>query len=118
VTVRLVERSDEVSLRIGMTASVEIQVREVEGELVVPSSALLRRGGDEVVHVVRDGVAHRVEVAVLALGDGTAAVSGDLAVGDIVVTTGVELLEDGQEVTLAPDDQAAEPLDPAGAARR
>jgi multidrug efflux pump subunit AcrA (membrane-fusion protein) len=122
VTVRLVERSDEVSLRIGMTASVEIQVREVEGELVVPSSALLRRGGDEVVHVVRDGVAHRVEVTVLALGDGTAAVSGDLEVGDTVVTTGVELLEDGQEVTLAPDlapdEEAAGPLDPAGVALR
>lgn len=107
VTVRLVDRPDEVSLRIGMTVSVEIQVREVEGELVVPSSALLRRGGDEVIHVVRDGVARRVEVTVLALGDGTAAVSGDLEVGDTVVTTGVELLEDGQEVTLTSDGEAA-----------
>jgi multidrug efflux pump subunit AcrA (membrane-fusion protein) len=118
VTVRLVDRPDDVSLRVGMTASVEIQVREVDGELVVPSSALLRRGADEVVHVVRDGRAHRVEVTVLALGDGTAAVSGDLAVGDTVVTTGVELLEDGQEVTLAPDgeDEAVRPLGPAGVA--
>lgn len=110
VTVRLVDGPDEVSLRIGMTVSVEIEVRELDGELVVPSSALLRRGGDEVVHVVRDGVAERVEVTVLALGDGTAAVSGDLAVGDTVVTTGVELLEDGQEITLAPDEEAASSL--------
>ncbi|MFO7779950.1 MAG: HlyD family efflux transporter periplasmic adaptor subunit [Nitriliruptoraceae bacterium] len=115
VTVRLVDRPEEVSLRIGMTVSVEIQVREVEGELVVPSGALLRRGDDEVVHVVRDGVARRVPVTVLALGDGTAAVRGDLEVGDTVVTSGVELLEDGQEVTLAPDEQAATPAGPSAA---
>jgi HlyD family secretion protein len=113
VTVRLVDRPDDVRLRVGMTASVEIRVREVDGELVVPSSALLRRGADEVVHVVRDGVARRVEVTVLALGDGTAAVGGDLAVGDTVITTGVELLEDGQEVTLTPDGEAAGPPRPA-----
>jgi multidrug efflux pump subunit AcrA (membrane-fusion protein) len=102
ITVRLLELPGDLGLRVGMTASVEITVRQVDAELVVPSSALLRRGGDEVVHVVRDGVARRVEVEVLALGDGTAAVRGDLAVGDTVVTTGVELLEDGQEVTLEP----------------
>ena len=109
VTVQLLELPEELGLRVGMTVSVEIQVRQVDAELVVPSSALLRRGGDEVVHVVRDGVARRIEVEVLALGDGTAAVRGDLEVGDTVVTTGVELLEDGQEVTLEPDPAAAPP---------
>jgi len=109
VTVRLLDLPEDLGLRVGMTVSVEITVRRVDAELVVPSSALLRRGGDEVVHVVRDGLARRVEVEVLALGDGTAAVRGDLAVGDTVVTTGVELLEDGQEVTLEPDADAAPP---------
>lgn len=109
VTVRLLELPADLGLRVGMTVSVEIEVRQVDAELVVPSSALLRRGGDEVVHVVRDGLARRVEVEVLALGDGTAAVRGDLAVGDTVVTTGVELLEDGQEVLLEPDAAAAPP---------
>ncbi len=133
VTVRLVDQAEELGLRVGMTASVEITVRRVDAELVVPSSALLRRGGDEVVHVVRDGVARRVEVEVLALGDGTAALSGDLAVGDTVVTTGVELLEDGQEVTLESEPEplpgarsgsspgsepAAAPSHPGGAGQR
>jgi hypothetical protein len=100
VSVRLTDVPEDLQLRIGLTASVEVEVRRTEGELVVPSSALLRRGGDEVVHVVRDGRVTRVEVEVLALGDGTAAVSGALDVGDVVVTTGVELLEEGQEVEL------------------
>lgn len=104
VTVRIEEVPDDVELRIGLTSSVEIEVRAVQDELVVPSSALLRRGGDEVVHVVRDGRAERVEVEVLALGDGVAAVRGALERGDTVVTTGVELLEDGQEIETEPDE--------------
>lgn len=107
VSVRLTEIPSDLELRIGMTASIEVEVLRTEGELVVPSSALLRRGGDEVVHVVRDGRVTRVEVAVLALGDGTAAIAGDLDVGDRVVTTGVELLEDGQEIRLEESGGAA-----------
>ncbi len=107
VTVRIEEVPDDVDLRLGMTSSVEIEVRAVAGELVVPSSALLRRGGDEIIHVVRDGRAERVNVEVLALGDGVAAVEGPVEPGDVVVTTGVELLEDGQEIETEPDDDLA-----------
>jgi len=113
VTVRIEEVPEDLELRVGLTSSVEIEVRAVDGELVVPSSALLRRGGDEVVHVVRDGRAERVAVEVLAFGDGTAAVAGPLEVGDEVVTTGVELLEDGQEIETEPDEvQARAPWPP------
>ncbi|MFP4234726.1 MAG: HlyD family efflux transporter periplasmic adaptor subunit [Nitriliruptoraceae bacterium] len=104
VSVRLTDVPDDLGLRVGLTASVEVEVRRTEGELVVPSSALLRRGSDEVIHVLRDGRAVRIEVEVLAIGDGTAAISGPLEVGDEVITSGVELLEDGQEVRT---DQAA-----------
>jgi HlyD family secretion protein len=98
VEVRLTRIPPEVSLRIGLTASAEIEVRRVEAELVVPTSALLRRGGAEVVFAVRDGRADEVPVTVLAIGDQTAAVDGELTVGERVVTIGVELVEDGDEV--------------------
>jgi len=98
VTVDLVDVPDDVQLRIGLTASSEIQVRRVDAETVVPTSALLRRGGGEVVYVVRDGVAHEVPVTVDALGDRSAALSGDIERGDEVVTFGVEVVEDGTEV--------------------
>ncbi len=101
VEVRLATAPEDVALRVGLTASVEVAVRTVDAELVVPSAALLRRGEDEVVHVVRDGVAEEVPVEVLALGDGVAAIGGALAVGDTVVTSGVELVEDGQELELS-----------------
>ena len=107
VTVRIDEVPDEVDLRVGLTSSVEIEVRAVDAQLVVPSSALLRRGGEEIVHVVRDGRAARIDVEVLALGDGVAAIEGPLEPGDVVVTTGVELLEDGQEIETEPDEDLA-----------
>jgi HlyD family secretion protein len=98
VTVRLTEVPDDVQLRVGLTASAEIEVRSVEGDAVVPTAALLRRGGQEVVFVVDDGVAREVPVEVVAIGEDTAAVDGDVTAGDRVVTTGVETVEDGEEL--------------------
>jgi HlyD family secretion protein len=98
VDVRLTQVPPEVDLRVGLTASAEIEVRRLDAELVVPTSALLRRGGAEVVYAVRDGRADEVPVRVLAIGDQTAAIDGELTVGERVVTIGVELVEDGDEV--------------------
>jgi multidrug efflux pump subunit AcrA (membrane-fusion protein) len=98
VTVDLLGVPDDVRLRVGLTASSEIVVREVDAETAVPTSALLRRGTDDLVRVVRDGVVHDTPVEVLALGDQLAAVSGDLEEGDRVVTIGVEELADGDEL--------------------
>jgi multidrug efflux pump subunit AcrA (membrane-fusion protein) len=98
VEVRLSRVPEQVRLRVGLTASAEIEVRRVDGDRVVPTSALLRRGGAEVVYAVRDGRAVEVPVTVVAIGDETAALDGDLDVGERVVTIGVELVEDGDEV--------------------
>jgi HlyD family secretion protein len=98
VTVELRGVPEDVRLRVGLTASAEIEVRRIEAETVVPTSALLRRGEGEVVHVVRDGIAREVPVTVVAIGDDTAAVDGAVERGERVVTVGVELIEDGDEV--------------------
>jgi HlyD family secretion protein len=98
VTVRLTQVPPDVSLRVGLTASAEIEVRRVDADTTVPTAALLRRGGQEVVFVVDGEVVREVPVTVTALGDDAAAVEGDLAAGDRVATTGVEDLEDGQRL--------------------
>jgi HlyD family secretion protein len=98
VTVELRGIPADVRLRVGLTASAEIEVRRIAAETVVPTSALLRRGEGEVVHVVREGIAHEVPVTVTAIGDDTAAVEGAVDPGERVVTIGVELVEDGDEV--------------------
>ena len=86
-------------LRVGMSASADIVTRTRESDLVVPSRALLRRDGGDVVFVVRDGRAEMVPVEVLALGEETAAVKGDLTPDDEVVVSGYEELADGDEVS-------------------
>lgn len=98
VTVVLSRVPEDVALRVGLTASAEIEVRRLEGETVVPTSALLRRGEGEVVHVVRDGIAVEVPVELLAIGDQDAAIAGEVRTGEQVVTIGVELIADGDEV--------------------
>ena len=98
VTVVLSRVPEDVALRVGLTASAEIEVRRLEGETVVPTSALLRRGEGEVVHVVRDGIAVEVPVELLAIGDQDAAIAGEVRTGERVVTIGVELIADGDEV--------------------
>jgi HlyD family secretion protein len=98
VTVRLTQVPPDVSLRVGLTASAEIEVRRVDADTTVPTAALLRRGGQEVVFVVDGEVVREVPVTVTALGDDAAAVEGDLERGDRVATTGVEDLEDGQRL--------------------
>jgi HlyD family secretion protein len=98
VTVELRSVPPEVALRVGLSASAEIEVRRLVGDTVVPTAALLRRGGDEVVHVVRDGIVREVPVRVVAIGDQTAAVEGAIVAGERVVTVGVERVQDGDRL--------------------
>lgn len=85
--------------RVGMTASVEIAVVEVDDATVVPARALVRRDGRDVVFVARGDEVVPVSVDVLALGEDRAAVDGDVAPGDRVVTAGFDEVDASE-----PDD--------------
>ena len=87
-------------LRVGMTSSADIVTLTRDGDLVVPSRALLRRDDGDIVYVVRDGRAVSVPLEVRALGEDRAAVDGDLEEGDEVIVSGYEDLEDGDEVAV------------------
>lgn len=90
-------RSPVRKLRVGMTASAEIRTLTKTSDLVVPSRALLRRDGD-IVYVVRDDRLTAIDVDVMALGEERAAVRGDLTADDVVVVSGYEDLQEGDEV--------------------
>jgi multidrug efflux pump subunit AcrA (membrane-fusion protein) len=85
-------------LRGGLTGTGDVEVQRLDAPLTVPSTALLRSGGSEVVFVVRDGIAVEVPVRVLAFGELRAAVEGELRVGERIITTGVERAVDGASV--------------------
>ena len=89
-------------LRGGLTGTADVEVERIEGALTVPTTALLRRGGGEVVYAVRGGVAVEVPIRVRAFGEARAAVvpldGAALDAGERVVTDGVELVADGTVV--------------------
>lgn len=103
VRIRLDDHPALEDLRVGMTAGVEITVDEVAGDRVVPSRALLRRDGREVVLAVRDGRIVEVTVEVLALGQDRAAVQGALSGRDQVVVDGTADLAAGDRVLVGDD---------------
>ncbi|HVS14130.1 MAG TPA: efflux RND transporter periplasmic adaptor subunit [Thermoanaerobaculia bacterium] len=102
------QRGEEL-LRPGMYAEVEVRLRAIEGELIVPGNAVVER-------VAMDGtkargvflaaeagegagqVAQWVSVELLGESQGRAAVAGDLRLGDTVLTLGHTELRDGAPI--------------------
>jgi membrane fusion protein (multidrug efflux system) len=78
-----------------LTIGLERDRREV---LMVPEEALSPRQGKQYVFLVRDGRAVEQEVEVGSRTPGLAEIRSGVAVGDIVVTEGVQRLRDGLPV--------------------
>lgn len=103
-TMRLGLAEGEHRISPGMSAWVKVRtVGLADMCVIVPSTALLHRGGRTYVFVY-DGNSQRVyrkNVVVSCLhNDGTAEVSGELCANDMVVSTGVHHIVDGQRVDL------------------
>ncbi|MGM0819354.1 MAG: efflux RND transporter periplasmic adaptor subunit, partial [Actinomycetota bacterium] len=109
--IRLLDRPPEPGARIGMSAGVEIATASVEAEEVVPSTAVVRRDDSDAVYVLDGDTVEIVPVEVLAFGDEAAAVEGDLAAGDVVLTAGYEDLPDGAEVRVGEGDDGGDDED-------
>jgi RND family efflux transporter MFP subunit len=86
-------------LRPGAPASAEVLLGRRLGVLSVPDSALVLAGDHAVVFVVgADSIAHQRVVRRGIDAGGRSEVTGDLQVGDRVVTTGAFGLQDGMHV--------------------
>lgn len=99
--VELLGLPSDVRLLLGLTASVDVTVRTVRSDTLVPSFAIVRRGGIDVVYVVRDGVAVEVPVRIVAFGGDDAAVEGALSAGERVIVGGLDGVEAGTPVDAA-----------------
>lgn len=84
VTVELTN-ADE-SVKPGMTAAVNILVREVKNVLVVPNRAVRVVDGQRVVYVLKNGLPEMVKIRLGATSDTVSEViNGDLNEGDLIV---------------------------------
>lgn len=95
----------------GMLVRIEIITERHPDALVVPKRAIRREGDRNRVFVVRDNVAHGVEIEEGFSDDLDVEVRGangaQLAVGDLVVVVGNRELEEGSPVRVADEKAAA-----------
>ncbi|MFI6513965.1 efflux RND transporter periplasmic adaptor subunit [Spirillospora sp. NPDC050679] len=82
----------------GMSAVVDLRVREERGVLTVPSAAVVSSGRESVVWVVAFGRAQRRVVRLGAQGDAVVQVAGGLAEGERIVVRGADAVRQGQEL--------------------
>jgi len=90
-------------MRLGMTTSVSFNLPQEVPAPIVPLAALTERDGKTMAYVVdRDSqtVAHR-EVVTDGVSEAGVRIKSGLTPGEIVVTGGVQFLEDGMKVRLA-----------------
>jgi len=84
----------------GMSAYIVLEHVLVEDAVLVPTSAVVEKGGETVVFVVSGDRAQEIAVDVLNTQSDMTAVSGPLTAGSPVVTKGQLLLSDGALVTV------------------
>lgn len=82
----------------GMSAVVNLRVREVRDVLSVPSAAIVSSGRESVVWAVVNGRAERRIVRLGAQGDESVQVTRGLREGETVVVRGADAVRQGQEI--------------------
>lgn len=84
----------------GFRVDVRITVEAIDDALIVPVSALFRRGTGWAVFIVKDGIARERQVEVARRSARSAMVSGGLTAGEAVILFPPSRLIDGSRVSL------------------
>jgi membrane fusion protein, multidrug efflux system len=92
------ENTCDEPVRSGMTARALIQPAGAEEVMVIPSSVVLRRGDESVVFIAQEGTALQQSVQIGRRVGGKVEVVSGLALGDLVITSGLGALEDEDPV--------------------
>lgn len=106
-------------LKVGTPVKVSITGLSVPRALKIPAVSILtaQDGTKSVMVVGDDGVAHRKPVTLGIHGDGDVQVTGGLAAGELVITTGAYALDEGTKVKVGPaagDDSSGAEKDKEG----
>ena len=96
--VEITVRNSELKLKPGMVSEVMFIDDEQSKGTIIPAKALVEKDGKIFVYVVEDGHAKLTEVEVGQTTDSQVSVKSGLNANDKVVTTKVEVLEDGMNI--------------------
>lgn len=90
------------AMQLGMSATVQMQTGE-DMAIRLPLTAVISRDGTPGVWKLgNDNIVHRVPITVAGVEGDDLRATGGLALGDLVVTAGANLLREGEKVKLAP----------------
>jgi membrane fusion protein (multidrug efflux system) len=109
-----IQNGDEV-LKPGMFLNARLVLERRPEAVVVPEQAILSRGSDQFVFVVRDGVAHLTPVKLGQRMVGKVEIAQGLQAGEDVVTAGLQQVRDKAQVRLATAANEPAPKPPAAA---
>ncbi len=87
-------------LRPGLFARIRVKGQVTRNVLVVPEAAIVPRGGDKIVYLVRDGQAIEVKVTLGSRSTGLVEILDGLSEEAMVVTAGQQKLKDGSPVEI------------------
>jgi multidrug efflux pump subunit AcrA (membrane-fusion protein) len=92
-------------MRLGAVIVGRAEILAGQTAIRVPPTALIQTSATPAVWVVsRDGMrVHRHDVTVLRYDTDSVLISSGIEKGDLIVTAGVNLLAEGQEVKLLPE---------------
>lgn len=96
-------------LRLGSSATVEVQVAEHVGVLTLPREAFLSTGGEALAYVLSGGRAERREVSYGAQNDTQVEVVSGLKMGERVITSSYEAFKDQLIIITPPSGQIGQP---------
>ncbi|MFR9645319.1 MAG: efflux RND transporter periplasmic adaptor subunit [Rikenellaceae bacterium] len=96
----IVDSDNELLPAAGMTAMVEMRYH-IEGDnlVTIPFKAIVERDSQSYVWVVKDSKVESRGITIANINsDGTTEISSGVSAGDVIVTAGVNSLEEGQQV--------------------
>jgi len=90
------------AMRLGMTALVALTIEDDTAPMVVPLTALTEEGGTPIAFVVDTAskAVRKTAVTVAGIAEGGVRIASGLQPGDLIVTAGVQFLQDGMRIRL------------------
>ena len=85
--------------RPGMSAVVHLQVRQADGAVTVPASAIVNADGQDTVWAVQDGRYRRVPVELGVQGDDVVQVTSGVTAGQRIVVAGADQVHAGDKAS-------------------
>ncbi|RLL42936.1 efflux RND transporter periplasmic adaptor subunit [Oceanobacillus piezotolerans] len=90
--------NEEGGILPGIIGTIIIPDERIESAILVPTEAIVEENEEAYVYVVKDDIAEKRAVTILAAGSDVTAIEGDVKPKDSVITTGQLTLSDGKQV--------------------